>query len=210
MAQSAHSEEVPARRVLLIRHGHYERTGELGDGVWGLSPLGRRQAARTGRRLARLVPTHPGPLAGIYTSPFPRAIQTAEIAAIEMDIETVRIKPYLHEAIALVPEGDPRFTASGLRPTSEADRERTVQQLERIRSRFLQPTTRHSTTLLFCHGNLIRYLVAGALGLPLESWMRMEVHHAGITEFRVYPGPMVALISYNDTGHMPPSMVTSH
>ena len=42
--------EVVHSRVILVRHGHYERIGEEGDTVWGLTPLGRRQAVRTGRR----------------------------------------------------------------------------------------------------------------------------------------------------------------
>ena len=47
--------EVVYSRILLVRHGHYERTGDAGDTVWGLTALGRRQAARTGRRLVQLI-----------------------------------------------------------------------------------------------------------------------------------------------------------
>ena len=36
--------EVVHSRVILVRHGHYERIGDEGDTVWGLTPLGRRQA----------------------------------------------------------------------------------------------------------------------------------------------------------------------
>ena len=50
---------------------------------------------------------------------------------------------------------------------------------------------------------------AKTLGLPFSMWSQMECHHASITEFRIYPGDHPALMTYNDTGHMPPSMVTS-
>lgn len=199
-----------ARRILLVRHGHYERTGNLGDEVWSLSALGRRQAARTGRRLARLIPSYPGRFEGIYSSPWPRALQTAEICAHEMDIDRVRIKEYLHEAVPLVPEDESgRSVHPDLPVTSEEERDATVEQVERIRARFFQPSKRNTTYLIFCHGNLIRYLVAATLGLPYEAWMRMDVNHASLSEIHVYPGDFTALISYNESGHLPPGLRTT-
>lgn len=202
--------EVPSRRLLLVRHGHYERVGDLGDAVWGLSPLGRRQAARTGRRLARLVPTFGTNFEGMYTSPWPRALQTAEILAHELDLAKVRIKPYLHEIPPLVPADDKgQSIHPGLPVTSEADRDHAVKQIERIQARFFTSTKRDTTYILVCHGNLIRYLVARTLGLPLEAWMKMDIAHASITEVRIFPGALAALVSYNDTGHFPPELVST-
>lgn len=198
----------PTRRLLMVRHGHYERTGDLGDEVWGLSPLGRRQAARTARRLSRLVSTYPGQFEGVYSSPWPRAVQTAEIAAHELDLDTVRLKKYLHECVPLINDEAARHHPH-LRATGDPERQATVEQVRRVKSRFFVASKKDSTYLVFAHGNLIRYLVADALGLPYEAWMHMECHHASITEMRVYPGGFTALIRYNDTGHLPPSMVTS-
>lgn len=201
-------QDPPTRRLLMVRHGHYERTGDLGDEVWGLSPLGRRQAARTARRLSRLVATYPGHFEGVYSSPWPRAVQTAEIAAHELDLDTVRLKKYLHECVPLINEEAARHHPN-LRATGNAERQATVEQVRRVKSRFFVSSKKDSTYLVFAHGNLIRYLVADGLGLPYEAWMHMECHHASITEMRVYPGGFIALIRYNDTGHLPPSMVTS-
>jgi serine/threonine-protein phosphatase PGAM5 len=204
-------EEIPARRILLVRHGHYERVDELGDEVWGLSALGRRQAARTGRRLARLVPHFSGELEGVYCSPWPRAQQTAVIGAHEMDVARVRVKPYLCEAIPLVP-----VAADGIRSahpslpiTSEADRREVSVQVRRVFERFFKGGSKPCTYLLFTHGNLIRYLLADTLGLPYEAWMRVAICHASITEIRVFPGNVPALISFNDTGHLPPEMISA-
>ncbi len=206
------AEEVPiCRRVLLIRHGHYERVGGLGDEVWGLSALGRRQAVRVGKRLERIRAAAAGRFEGIYASPWPRATQTAEIAAREMDLDTVRIKPYLHECLPLV---DPRWidlegVHPSLRPTTKEDRELVSTQLTRVRDRFFKPPKRRSAVFIFTHGNLIRYMIAQTVGLPHEAWATMDICHAGISEVRVYPGKFEALIHYNETGHFPPSMITT-
>ena len=193
----------------MIRHGHYERTGNLGDEVWGLSPLGRRQAARTARRLSKVVEPYRGSFEGIYSSPWPRALQTAEIAAHELEQHTVWVKPYLHECAALVPEDDERCRKLGLQPTPGPLVKAAEEAVGKIRSRFLVPSRKDCTYVLSIHGNLIRYLVTTSIGLPMSSWMYMEIHHASITELRVYPGNVIALIRYNDTGHLPPNMVTS-
>ena len=209
LSRWAPADELPARRILMMRHGHYERIDDLGDEVWGLSALGRRQAARTGRRLARLVDHFPGKLEGLYSSPWPRALQTAEISAHEMGVARVRVKKYLHEAIPLVPRGpDGRAIHPGLSFTTEAERVEVTAQVQRVVSRFFKGGSKHCTYLLFAHGNLIRYLLAEVLGLPYETWMRVAICHASITEIRVFPGNATALISYNDTGHLPPEMIT--
>ncbi|NVB40884.1 histidine phosphatase family protein [Pseudenhygromyxa sp. WMMC2535] len=203
--------EYPVRRLLLIRHGHYDRVDNLGDTVWGLSPLGRRQAARTGHRLSRLIPHFGGKLDGVYSSPWPRAMQTAEIAAHEFGLERVRVKPYLHESVPLVPLAADGVSSAHptLPPTTAVDRSEVTEQVRRVVARFFKASKRPSTYVLFIHGNLIRYLLAHSLGLPFESWMHIAIYHASITELRVFPGGMTALISFNETGHLPPEMITA-
>jgi serine/threonine-protein phosphatase PGAM5 len=204
-------DDIPARRVLLIRHGHYDRIDDLGDDVWGLSALGRRQAARTGRRLARLVPHLPGDLEGLYTSPWPRAQQTAVIGAHEMGVDRVRVKSYLHETIPLVPLAADGVSSThpSLPVTNAADRREVSDQVRRVVARFFRGGSKPCTYLLFTHGNLIRYLLTETLGLPYESWMRISICHASITEIRVFPGNVPALISFNETSHLPPEMISA-
>ncbi len=203
--------EIPARRILLIRHGHYDRVRGLGDEVWGLSALGRRQAARTGRRLARLAPHFGGALEGLYTSPWPRAQQTAVIGAHEMGLDRVRVKDYLHETIPLVPLAADGVSSTHptLPPTSAADRREVSDQVRRVVARFFKGGHKPCTYVLFTHGNLIRYLLAETLGLPYEAWMRIAICHASITEIRVFPGNVPALISFNETSHLPPEMISA-
>ena len=205
------SDEIVCRRVILVRHGHYERTPGLSDATWGLSPLGRRQAVKAGRRLTRILESAAGQFEGVYASPWPRASQTAEIAAREMALQSVKIKHYLHEVVPLV---DPERCTLDLFPpsldrTGPAEREAAHRQVQRVRARFFKPTRRSSLVLLFTHGNLVRYLVTRVLGLPYESWASMDVAHCGFTEMRIYGGGFEALIHYNATGHLPPSMITT-
>ncbi len=208
MAQ-APPKAAPAHRLFLVRHGHYDRVEGMTDEEYGLSLLGRRQAARLGRRLARTMEPYEGALEGIFSSPWPRALQTAEISAHELGLARVKVKPHLHECIPLISAADEQTSMMGLPPSTEADRDVTTARLERITGRFFRPARRESTSMIFAHGNLIRYLVALACGLPLEHWARMEICHASLTELRVFPGPVFTLNRYNDTGHLPPEITTS-
>jgi broad specificity phosphatase PhoE len=132
--------EVVYSRILLVRHGHYERTGDHGDTVWGLTPLGRRQAARTGRRLVQLIESAQGKFEGLFASPWPRALQTAEIAAHELNIDRIKVKPYLHEVLPLLDiDKIAEFGAHpGLPFTTPEERLITVKQVERVRERFFR------------------------------------------------------------------------
>lgn len=208
MAQSS-ARPAPAHRLLLVRHGHYDRVPGLTDEQYGLSTLGRRQAARLGRRLARHMEGCGGALAGIFSSPWPRALQTAEITAHELGLDRVRVKPYLFECITVISGDDPLTMSLGFDPTTDEDRFVTEARLEKITDRFFRPTRRDTTSMIFAHGNLIRYLVTMACGLPLETWVRMEICHASLTELRVFPGKLVTLHRYNDTGHLPDALTSS-
>ena len=203
--------EVVYSRIILVRHGHYERIGDQGDTVWGLTALGRRQAVRTGRRLAQLLDAAQGKFEGLFSSPWPRALQTAEIAAHELHIDRIKVKPYLHEVLPII-DAD-RVAEFGVHPglpfTTAEERAVTVKQIEKVRERFFRAPKQTSVSVIFTHGNLIRYLLADTLGLPYEAWMRMGICHASISDIRVFPGNVPALITFNETGHMPPHLITA-
>jgi broad specificity phosphatase PhoE len=207
----ADSQLPTCRRILLMRHGHYERSGNLGDAVWTLSPLGRRQAVSAGKRLARTVDAATGRLEGVFASPWPRATETAEIAGRELQLANIRVKPYLHELVPVVDPVKPQFAMFpvGLPATPSEGREAVHLQIERVRERFFKVPRKNGIVLVFTHGNLIRYLVARTLRLDYESWALMDIAHASITEIRVYANGFEALICFNETGHLAPSMITT-
>jgi broad specificity phosphatase PhoE len=204
-------DDIACRRIIMLRHGHYDRTPGDNDTTWGLSPLGRRQAVRLGKRLSQIVASSGARFDGLYASPWPRAAQTAQISAHELDMGTVKIKQYLHEVVPVVDPARVDFgpLPIGLERTPPEERELAHLQIEKARERFFKPPRRSSLVLLFTHGNLIRFMVARALRLPYEAWAMMDIAHSGITEIRIYASGFEALISFNETGHLPPSMITT-
>ena len=64
------------------------------------------------------------------------------------------------------------------------------------------------TTLLVCHGNVIRYFVCRALQLPSDHWLRFAVFNASITILDIHSNGKVSLITMGDVGFLPPKMIT--
>ncbi|MEO1272050.1 MAG: hypothetical protein AAFX99_28470, partial [Myxococcota bacterium] len=43
----------------------------------------------------------------------------------------------------------------------------------------------------------------------LDAWVRMRIHHCGMSTVQLDSTGLMRLVSYNDTGHLPFPMVTS-
>ncbi len=91
-------------RLYLVRHGIAAEPADFsGPDTWRpLTPKGRRRFRRLARELARLEdPTGPTPLPTlVVASPLVRAVQTAELLAAALRVDTIEIHP------DLTPEGD--------------------------------------------------------------------------------------------------------
>ena len=98
------------RHIILVRHGQYEETSE-DDEHRKLTPLGRRQATATGKRIAEYLkgsdnfedPSFHGPchLKAIRVSDMTRAKETAELIAKELG-DSYKVEepdPMLNEAL---------------------------------------------------------------------------------------------------------------
>lgn len=70
------------------------------------------------------------------------------------------------------------------------------------------PEDQPFSTVLVCHGNVIRYFVMRALQLPPEAWLRTAVWNASITILEIYPNGRVSLRCLGDVGHIPAEKVT--
>ena len=64
------------------------------------------------------------------------------------------------------------------------------------------------STVLVCHGNVIRYIVCRALQLNPEAWLRFSVANSSITILKITPEGNVSLICMGDSGHMTPTEIT--
>ena len=185
----------PASRYRIlhfVRHGQYEDiSGKLGG---RLTPRGRRQAAYVARCLAAI------PARAIFSSDLGRAVETAEIIRQKAfpSLKVTRAK-ILREKIL------PGF------PDLAATDELAVQgsrEMASIWKRFFKPSRSERHEIVVCHGNVIRALAVMSLGGEISSWICMGTHHCGITEFFVFDRANVALVTYNERGHLPRKLWT--
>jgi serine/threonine-protein phosphatase PGAM5 len=179
------------RRVILVRHGQYD---EREKGTLDLTPLGREQARRAGRALLHV------PFDVAYVSTLVRAETTAAI------VLAGRRPAIPLKRTSLLRECMPTSVPGIVVPATEIKKGRA--QADRAFARFFTTTRQNRTELLVCHGNIIRYLICRALGVPGKTWARLGTHHAAISEIRVRADGQTRVIAYNDTGHLLPKQRT--
>lgn len=178
------------RTLYLIRHGQYDlSTGSLTD-------LGRAQAEVLSARLRQV------PLDAIHASTFPRAIESAIPIRREHPAAGGRNARYLIECIPYVPRRRPEIASD------EEQRLRNAARVERALTTFGKPTRgRDQHVAIVFHGNFIRALTLRLMAIDPSAWIDLQIHHASLTVVRVGKDS-TRLVSYNDTGHLPPAMVT--
>jgi probable phosphomutase (TIGR03848 family) len=190
--------------VLLIRHGRSTANtdGTLAGWTPGvdLDDAGREQVASLAGRLSSL------PLAGVVTSPLERCRQTTEAVVADRDIDV-----FVEPDVAEVHYGD--WTGESLKQLAKQPLWKVVQQhpsaarfpgsdgesLAAMQHRAVSAVRRWNNTLgdgstyaVVSHGDVIKALVADALGLHLDLFQRIVVIRYGTTR------PFVERL--NDTG----------
>jgi serine/threonine-protein phosphatase PGAM5 len=187
----AKRQNLPARRlVVLVRHGQYD----VADSQYGaLTPTGCEQAVHVGNFLARSFSFD-----AVHASSLVRARETATIVTASLGL------PY--KVSKLLREGCPSRVESLPHAPSEIAEDR--ERFERAFERFFKPAKKRTTELVVCHGNIIRYFVCRALGVPVKSWIRYGTNHTGITRIVVKANGEMGVASYNETGHLPRKLVT--
>lgn len=190
--------------VLLVRHGLTAVTGKILLG-WtpgvGLDDRGRRQAADLTRRLAGI------PLAAIVSSPLDRCRQTAEAIAsarpegpaapagrqeVEVDdrLGECRYGDWTGQELATLAK-DPLWAVVQSHPSAvvfpgpegEALRDTQARGVAAVRewNARLGPD---ATWLLCSHGDVIRTVVADALGMHLDMYHRITIDPCSLTVIR--------------------------
>jgi probable phosphomutase (TIGR03848 family) len=198
--------------VLLLRHGRTtsNATGELaGRRPAELDETGRAQAARAGERLRAL------PLAGVVTSPLIRCRQTVELALpgvepavddglIECgygDWEGRPLKELAKEPLWKVVQQHP---SAAIFPNGEAMAEMSARAVATIRRWDAKVTAEHgpeAVWLACSHGDVIKAIVADALGLHLDEFQRIVADPASVSAITYTPTrPFVVRV--NDTGDL--------
>lgn len=200
------------RQYVFIRHGQYEQAGAGDPDIdQVLTPLGRDQAARTGVRLKELIDSKViYPIDKVYYSTMSRATETFN--------QIVPSLPPLAEhqmkSCSMIREG------AVCRPIPETANWRVseidfLRDGKRVDAAFVNYIHRaepeedaDNSTIMVCHGNVIRYFVMRALQLPPEAWLRTACWNASITVVEVYPSGKCSLRCFGDVGHLPAEMIT--
>jgi probable phosphomutase (TIGR03848 family) len=196
--------------VLLLRHGR--TTANAAGGLAGRQPVelddtGRAQAAAVGARL------RPLPLAAVVTSPLIRCRQTVELAlpdaepVVEEDLteagygdwEGQSLKTLAKEPLWRVVQAHP---SAAVFPNGEAMAAMSARAVAAVRRWDARVTAGHGPEALWLacsHGDVIKAIVADAMGLHLDQFQRIVADPASVTVIRYTPGRPF-LVRSNDIG----------
>ncbi len=199
-----------ANRLLLVRHALVAPRfagAFVGSTDAPLSPLGRRQAAALGVRLAKAAP------ATIIASPMKRAAQTARIVAKACGAK-VQFNDDLREIDFGRWEGM-RFEEIARRSPAAVDRwaqyrddfrfpggesiGHFVQRVQRSAACLAAAEAREA--LVITHGGVVRTIICCLLGLSPRNYLLFDAAPASISTLNVFDGKGV-LAGLNDCSHL--------
>jgi probable phosphomutase (TIGR03848 family) len=196
--------------VLLLRHGR--TTANADGGLAGRRPVeldetGRAQAAAVGERLGAL------PLAAVVTSPLARCRQTLELAlpgnapAVEDRLIEIGYGDWEGKALKALAK-DPLWRVVQQHPSAmvfpggEPMAAMAARAVAAVREWDARVTAEHgpdAVWLACSHGDVIKAIVADALGVHLDLFQRIVADPASVTAIRYTPGRPF-LLRLNDTG----------
>lgn len=203
-------------RLILIRHGESDVTVRRVIGgpsaCNGLSELGRQQAERLRDRLAETGELSKATL--LYSSAYPRAIETAAIVAPSLGLET--------QIDAGFGEHDPGPDCDGLAfdefverygmPDWETDRhavtfpggETVAEFHHRVGATLSGVLRQHAgaTLVVACHGGVVDVAFRYLLGLPMTGGFELFTLNTSLTEFVDGRSGRWRLVRYNDAAHL--------
>jgi probable phosphomutase (TIGR03848 family) len=198
--------------VLLLRHGRTTSnvTGELaGRRPVELDDTGRKQAERVGERL------RPLPLAAVVTSPLVRCRMTLDLALPGAtpvpdegltecgygDWEGRPLKELAKDPLWPVVQQHP---SGATFPNGESMAAMSARAIATIRRWDEKVTAEHGPDALWLacsHGDVIKAILADALGLHLDQFQRIVADPASVSVIRYTPGrPFVVRV--NDTADL--------
>ena len=175
-----------------MRHGQY-----LVDDGGKLTELGREQARLTGRWLSERLDGQR--VDALWSSTLPRARETASIISESINHSKIRSVGVLREGMYSKIRGYDI-------PPSERREDRV--RADAAYARFFRTSRADRFEIVVCHGNLIRYLLCRAIEVPVVRWTRLNSNHCSMTRIIVRDSGTIRVVSYNETAHLPPKMIT--
>lgn len=207
-------------RLLLVRHGETE--GNASRRLQGAEdPLTER-----GRRQARELAAHlsgRGDVLAVYTSPYPRALETAWVIGEALGVEPApraglaemdvgRAAGYRFEDWAeAFPEEAERFRVEGVDyawPGGESGRQLAARAAAEVDAILASHGRDPEAVVLVSHGGALAWVISYLLGESGKEWPYhyARLDNCSITEVEVPPdgdGP-AKLVSTNEVGHLTP------
>lgn len=201
-----------ATRVFLVRHGATVLSAEdryAGAVDAALADEGRAQARALARRLAG------EPLAGVYSSPMSRTLETARLIVAERDLAVTEV-PDLRETDHGHWEGKTRDEIKAGFDEEYARWERDpftyaptggetgLQVLSRALPAFLAIVSRHpdASVLVVSHKATIRLVVGHLMGVELRGYRdRLDQSPCALNILDVKPDGRARLVLFNDVSH---------
>lgn len=180
------------RLVLFVRHGDYRPEPEE------LTDIGREQVRLTAGRLAA-----GSGIDRIVHSTLPRAAQTAELLAAELGTGDLRPDDALAECVPGVPAEHLLTAQQQAWFVEHADGGAGARQLTTAAMRYLVPAAQDTVELLVAHANVIRWLLATAVGAGPDAWFQQAYYHCALSAVVLRPERQPAVLAVNDAGHLP-------
>lgn len=195
--------------IYLVRHGHSTANAKAilagRDFKVSLSKIGVNQAVSVARELKSRK------FDAIYSSPLPRCLETLKPLITSNKGSKIEILDGVIEMEYGDWSGKKLFTLARNKlwkkiqsrpslvrfPNGESFMEMQTRAIESI-----QDVAKPGTEILVCsHGDVIKAIVAGLVGLPLDSFQRLSISPASITILEIFEGH-ASLKLMNSTGHL--------
>ena len=198
-------------KLILVRHGQTEsnRLGRIqGINKAPLTDVGRGQASAAARALAADAPF------ALYSSPLPRAVETATIIGTRADTAPVQVEglvemdvgefeglsgPQIRERFPDVMRGWDNDPASTVMPGGESlydVRDRAWPAVESLAERHDS-----ETVVAVTHNFTIHTIVCAVLDMPLNNFRKLRIDLGAITRLEI-SGARMTLLSLNETWHL--------
>ena len=198
-------------KLILVRHGQTE-SNKLGR-IQGIndSPLtdvGREQAEAAAHALASEAPF------ALYSSPLPRAIQTAEAIGSRAGVRPAEVKeliemdvgkfeglsgPQLRERFPDVMRSWDEDPASTVMPGGESLHDVRDRAWPAVRS--LAKRHESETVVAVTHNFTIHTIVCTAMDMPLNNFRKLRIDLGAITRLEI-TAARTTLVSLNETWHL--------
>lgn len=178
----------PKNVIVLLRHGQY-----LKEPQEKLTKLGIKQAKLAGKRLREFS------FDDIYASTMPRAEETAHLVVEQFEKKQ---KIYSDKTLCECVPGFPEKLKKKFKVKKET-LTKDKAQADKAFNKFFKKKDEEKTTLLVCHGNIIRYFVCRALGVEANTWTKMDIHQCGFSILEYSSDTKsFELITHNEVGHI--------